>query len=88
MQMNNPTLYALTVLIWGSTFFAIEFQLGVVAPEVSVVYRFSWAALLLFAWCHFRGLPLRFPLRNHFWFMMLGVLLFGVNYILTYKSQV
>ena len=87
MQMNNSTLYALTVLIWGSTFFAIEFQLGVVAPEVSVVYRFSGAALLLFAWCHFRDLPLRFPLRNHLWFMMLGVLLFGVNYILTYKSQ-
>ena len=88
MQMSNSTLYALTVLIWGSTFFAIEFQLGVVAPEVSVVYRFSGAAILLFAWCHFRGLPLRFPIRNHLWFMMLGVLLFGVNYILTYKSQV
>jgi hypothetical protein len=48
MHMSNPTLYALTVLIWGSTFFAIEFQLGVVAPEVSLVYRYSAAALLLF----------------------------------------
>ena len=88
MQLSNTTLYALTVLIWGSTFFAIEFQLGAVAPEVSVVYRFSGAALLLFAWCYFRGLALRFPLRHHLWFMMLGVLLFGINYILTYKSQV
>ena len=62
--MNNATLYALTVLIWGSTFFAIEFQLGVVPPEVSVVYRYSVAAFLLFAWCRFRKLPLRFALRR------------------------
>ena len=86
--MNNATLYALTVLIWGSTFFAIEFQLGVVPPEVSVVYRYSVAALLLFAWCHFRSLPLRFAVQHHAWFMLLGLLLFGLNYILTYTSQV
>lgn len=86
--MSNPTLYALTVLIWGSTFFAIEFQLGVVAPEVSLVYRYAAAALLLFGWSRFRGLPLRFALRNHVWFMMLGVLLFGLNYVLTYNSQI
>ena len=86
--MNNATLYALTVLIWGSTFFAIEFQLGVVPPEVSVVYRYSVAALLLFAWCRFRSLPLRFAVQHHAWFMLLGLLLFGLNYILTYTSQV
>jgi drug/metabolite transporter (DMT)-like permease len=88
MQMSNPTLYALTVLIWGSTFFAIEFQLGVVAPEVSLVYRYAAAALLLFGWSRFRGLPLRFAIRNHVWFMILGVLLFGLNYVLTYNSQI
>ena len=88
MHMSNATLYALTVLIWGSTFFAIEFQLGVVSPEVSVVYRYSVAALLLFAWCRFRGLPMRFAVRNHAWFMLLGLLLFGLNYILTYTSQI
>ena len=86
--MNNATLYALTVLIWGSTFFAIEFQLGVVPPEVSVVYRYSVAALLLFGWSYFRNLPLRFAVRHHAWFMLLGLLLFGLNYILTYTSQV
>lgn len=30
--MSNALLYAITVLVWGSTWFAIEFQLGVVAP--------------------------------------------------------
>lgn len=86
--MNNSTLYALTVLIWGSTFFAIEFQLGVVPPEISLVYRYAAAALLLFGWSHLKGLQLRFAVRHHAWFMLLGVLLFGLNYILTYQSQI
>ena len=85
--MNNTALYGLTVLIWGSTWFAIEFQLGAIAPEVSLVYRYGAASLLLFAWSRFRGLQLRFALRDHAWFALLGLLLFGVNYIIAYRSQ-
>ena len=32
MLNHTATLYLSTVLIWGSTFFAIRFQLGEVAP--------------------------------------------------------
>jgi len=85
--MNNMALYALTVLIWGSTWFAIEFQLGKVAPEVSLVYRYGMASLLLFAWCAWRGLRLRFAVREHVRFALLGLLLFGVNYIIAYRAQ-
>jgi len=86
--MNNSALYALTVLIWGSTWLAIEFQLGVVAPEVSLVYRYGAASLLLFAWSRFRGLRLQFDLRQHAWFLLLGALLFGINYIIAYRAQI
>ena len=86
--MNNTLLYVVTVLIWGSTWFAIEFQLGTVAPEVSVVYRFAGASLLLFAWARLRGLNLSFRLKDHIWFVLLGVLLFGVNYVLAYRAQI
>ena len=86
--MNNAILYGLTVLIWGSTWFAIEFQLGTVAPEVSLVYRYGGASLLLFAWCRFRGLKLRFALRDHARFILLGLLLFGINYIFAYRAQI
>jgi len=85
--VNNVLLYAITVLIWGSTWFAIEFQLGTVAPEVSIVYRYMAASLLLFAWSRYRGLGLAFGLRQHAWFMLLGVLLFGLNYVLAYRAQ-
>ena len=86
--MSNPLLYIITVLIWGSTWFAIEFQLGAVAPEVSIVYRYAGASILLFAWSRYRRLNLRFGLRQHGWFVMLGLLLFGLNYILAYRAQI
>ena len=85
--MSNRLLYLLTVLIWGSTWLAIEFQLGVVAPEVSVFYRYLAAALLLFLCCGIRGLNLRYPLRAHARFLALGLFLFCLNYVLTYYAQ-
>ncbi len=87
-ELNNTILYILAVLIWGSTWFAIEFQLGVVEPEVSIVYRYAAATVLLFAWIAIRGQRLIFPLRQHIWFALLGVLLFGINYIFAYRSQI
>jgi len=86
--MSNSLLYVITVLIWGSTWFAIEFQLGAVAPEVSIVYRYAGASILLFAWSRYRGLSLAFGLRQHGWFVLLGLLLFGLNYILAYRAQI
>ncbi len=85
--MSNLLLYVVTVLVWGTTWIAIEFQIGDVAPEVSVFYRYLFAAVLLFSWCHIRGLQLKFDLRAHTRFVLLGVLLFSVNYIITYHAQ-
>ena len=85
--MSNAFLYAVTVLVWGSTWLAIEFQLGVVAPEVSIVYRYAGASLQLFAWSRIRGLRLAFSLRQHGRFALLGLLLFGLNYVLAYRAQ-
>lgn len=86
-MMSNRFLYVVTVLVWGTTWIAIEYQLGTVAPEVSIFYRYILAALLLFAWCRLKGLSLRFPLRTHSRFLLLGLLLFCLNYIVTYRAQ-
>ncbi len=86
--MSNTLLYVITVLIWGSTWFAIEFQLGSVAPEVSVVYRYAISAILLFAWCRARRLDLRFERQAHLWFALLGLCLFSLNYVLAYRAQI
>lgn len=86
--MSNTLLYVITVLIWGSTWLAIEFQLGTVEPEASIVYRYALASLMLFGWSYARGLRLRFNGRAHAWFMLLGALLFSLNYVLAYRAQV
>lgn len=85
--MPSWFLYVITVLVWGSTWIAIEKQLGVVAPEVSVFYRYAAATAVLFAWCLARGLNLRFDRRAHARFVLLGTMLFCLNYIVTYYAQ-
>jgi drug/metabolite transporter (DMT)-like permease len=86
-KMRSTVLYVLTVLIWGSTWLAIEYQLGVVAPEVSLVYRFSIAALLMWAYCLIKQLPMQFSIKNHFFFMTLACCNFGFNYLILYWAQ-
>lgn len=86
--MSNFWLYASAVVIWGSTWLLINFQLGTVAPEVSVVYRYAIATSLLMAYALIRGLRMRFGFRDHAVFVLLGLFLFSFNYIATYSAQV
>jgi drug/metabolite transporter (DMT)-like permease len=85
--MTNWLLYAAAVLIWGTTWYAIEFQLDVVGPEVSLAYRFLTASALLFGWCGARKLPLRFDAAGHAHFLGMGTFLFGLNYLCAYSAQ-
>ena len=85
--MNNFMLYASAVLIWGSTWILINYQIGTVAPEVSVVYRYAIATVVLMGFALLRGLKLRFEFRDHVQFMLLGLFMFSFNYIATYTAQ-
>jgi len=85
--LTNLQLFAACVAIWGSTWIAITFQLGTVAPEASVFYRFLLASVLLFGWCLARGLPLRFSRRQHLWIALQGTLMFSVSYVAVYYAE-
>jgi drug/metabolite transporter (DMT)-like permease len=85
--MNNSFLYVITVIIWGSTWIAINYQLGEVAAEVSIVYRFGLAAFCMFAYCHLKKLPLKFSAKQHVQLFTFGLTLFGFNYYLLYNAQ-
>ncbi|MDA9800901.1 DMT family transporter [Candidatus Pseudothioglobus singularis] len=80
----NALLYFVVLFAWGSSWFAISFQLGDVAPQVSIVWRFLLASIILFTWCYLRGLKLSFPWRDHLSWLLLGFFLFCVNYICAY----
>ena len=85
--MRNSLMYILTSFIWGSTWLAIKFQLGVVAPEMSIAYRFVLSALVLAIYVLIRRLPMRFDVRQHFFIALQGLFLFSINYILVYLAE-
>ncbi|MBK9294235.1 MAG: DMT family transporter [Oligoflexia bacterium] len=85
--MSTPFLFGLCVFIWGTTWFAITYQLGVVAPEVSVFYRFILAAAISFAYCVLRKKKLKFSKKEHFYLFGQGVFMFCLNYIFTYYAE-
>ena len=84
MFTHSASLYLASVLIWGSTWYAIKFQLGVVAPEVSLVYRFALAAIILLSFCTVTGRSLRYSLREHGFIALQGLFLFSINYLIFY----
>ncbi|RDV05668.1 DMT family transporter [Undibacter mobilis] len=79
-------LYAASVLIWGFSWIAMHYQVGKVAPEVSVIWRFAIAAPLMFMLAMARGERLRFPLADHRYFVALGAAIFSTNFILFYYA--
>jgi drug/metabolite transporter (DMT)-like permease len=85
--VNNALLFVIPTLIWGSTWLAIRYQLGVVDPLVSVAYRFVAAGALMLAFCRIRGIPLRLGARDQAFVGLQGLLLFGVNYWLVYEAE-
>ncbi len=85
--MSNLGLYGVAVLIWGSTWLVIKFQLGVVPPAISVLWRFALAGLLLLGYSLWQRRSLVFSARDHGWIALQGVLLFGVNYLGIYLSE-
>ena len=80
-------LFLVPTFIWSTTWLVIKFQLGAVAPDVSVAYRFALAAIILFGWCLLQRIPLGFDLRTHAGLAVLGMLLFGFNYVLVYVAE-
>jgi drug/metabolite transporter (DMT)-like permease len=83
MRGSNAFLYVLTVLIWGTSWYAMEFQL-VMPVELAILYRFVLATLMLVGFCVATGRSLRFSRRDHLFMAAQGVLLFGINYALFY----
>ena len=74
-------------LAWGTTWFAITKQLGVVDPVVSVTYRFALAAVLLFAWGALRREKLALNRAQHFAALGVGFFTFAVDYSFVYWAE-
>lgn len=82
----NAALFAATVLIWGSTWFAIALQLGPVPVLTSIFYRFALAALVLLpGLILLRRLTPTRP-RDHVFIALQGLCLFSLNFVCFYNA--
>jgi drug/metabolite transporter (DMT)-like permease len=84
--MTTSQQFLIATLIWGTTWIAITFQLGEVAPEASVTYRFLLAGAALCLWAKIRGESLALNWRQHGWMALLG-LFYAVNYAFIYRAE-
>jgi drug/metabolite transporter (DMT)-like permease len=84
--MKSALLYAITVLTGGLVWFAAKFQLGTVPVEVSLVYRFGFAGLLMVGLAAALGHPLKFSVAAHVTLIVFGALVFAGNFVLLYAA--
>ena len=84
--MTNFLLFTIAILSWGTSWYAIKFQLGPVPSELSVAYRFLAGGLILLAFAKFKG-HRKFSLKEHGLMLGQGLFLFCGNYILIYHSS-
>jgi len=86
-RLKNWQLFGICVLTWGTTWYAITFQLGHTAPEVGVALRFALAGSVVLALCVVRGMRPRFSVRDHALLALQGIFMYGVSYICVYHAE-
>lgn len=86
MKLFDYFLYAVVVFGWSTSWFPLKMQLGVVAPEVSLFWRFVIASFLMFVISFATRQPLRFSWRTHLRIAALGLCLFSANFTLFYYA--
>jgi drug/metabolite transporter (DMT)-like permease len=80
-------LFAICVLVWGTTWHAITFQISDLAPEFGVALRFALAGATMLGLAAWRGEPLRFGARSHAALALQGSFLYGVSYVCVYHAE-
>ena len=84
MKPSDYLLYAVTVFGWSTSWLPLRWQLGEVAPEVSLFWRFMLACVLMFIITRLLGKQVFIPLRYHFRLAAMGLFLFSLNFTLFY----
>jgi drug/metabolite transporter (DMT)-like permease len=85
---SDLLLYLLCVLIWGSTWIVIKFQVDAASPLIGVFYRFIISTGILFLLHFFLKKTLKYSRKHHLFFFLQGVTNFSLNYVLTYQAEV
>jgi drug/metabolite transporter (DMT)-like permease len=86
LSAADYALYATVVILWGAAWLPLRLQLGVVSPEVSAVWRFLLGGLIVFGWLIAVKGRVRFPIKDHARFAILGATMFSFNFVSAYHA--
>ena len=94
LPFSRPSAGALAVagvvlcaVIWGTTWYAITWQLGTVDPAASLTWRFGLAAIILMVGCAVTGRSLRLNRARHLAAVGQGAFVFAISYSFTYAAE-
>lgn len=83
----NVFLYALVVVLWGTTWGAITLQQSSsISPEVAVFWRFFIASGLLFLALILTKKFSYLSVKDHLWCVLQGCFIFGFNFFCFYSA--
>lgn len=85
MNVSLLVRLAIPTVIWGTTWYVIKTQIGVVPVEWSVAYRFLLAGLIMFLITAIRRRQLVYPPRAHLFFFGVGLFQFFGNFNFVYQ---
>ncbi len=93
-DLRRPSAGALAVagvvvcaVIWGTTWYAITWQLGTVDPVASLTWRFGLAALIILIGCALTKRSLTLTRAQHLAALGQGAFVFAVSYTFTYAAE-
>jgi len=86
-RLSNLQLYALTVLIWGTTWHAIVYQIAQTTPEFGVTVRFALAGAGVLALAAWRGERVWLPWQVHLPLVVQGLFMYSLSYLCLYHAE-
>ncbi len=81
-------LFIITVLAWSGSWYALKLQVGQVPVQVSLFWRYALAALIMMVWVVATRAPMRFSIAAHIKFLLMGALMFCINFALFYNASI
>ena len=80
-------LFAIAVLVWGTTWHVITWQLDLLSSEWNVALRFLLAGALVLAIAAARGIAVAASAAQHALLVLQGAFMYGFAYVAVYQAE-
>lgn len=87
LTLFDYVLYAVLVMSWSASWYALSLQVGDVAVPTSLFWRFVIAASIMWVWVSMVKSPVRFKPSLHAAFAGMGLFIFCINFMLFYYGS-